>query len=122
MNGYDLIKPRKPLTRKQKADVFAREHGICHVCGFEIDPVKEKWNADHVIPRAITGKDTLEQYKPAHDDCHGIKAKQDRKDIAKCDRNRVNNLGVPKTPKGRPLPGTKASGVRKRMSGAVERW
>ncbi|BAQ18356.1 HNH endonuclease [Methyloceanibacter caenitepidi] len=121
MTPYDLIAPRKTLTRKQKADIFVREDGICHICGERIDAVKEPWHADHVIPRAISGKDTLEEYKPAHLDCHGEKTSQDRKDIAKCDRIRADRLGVPKTRKGRPLPGTKASGWKKRMDGSVER-
>ena len=119
VTNYELIKPRRTLTRKQKSDIFVREHGICHICEEKIDGLKEKWDADHVNPRGITGKDTLDEYKPAHLDCHKIKTKEDVKTIAKCNRIRANNLGAPKA-KSRPIPGSKASGIRKKMNGTVQ--
>jgi len=39
--------------------------------------------------------------------------------MAKADRVLKKNFGL--KPKGRPMPGSKASGLRKRMDGTVER-
>lgn len=53
--------------------------------------------------------------------CHSlITAKETVPQVAKT--KRIANKRANIKPKGRPLPGTKASGLRKRMSGQVERW
>ena len=53
--------------------------------------------------------------------CHRIITDERRREIDKTRRISEKNAGVRKR-KGRPMPGTRASGIRKRFDGTVERW
>ncbi len=68
------------MTPKQRETVFRANHGICHVCGLEIDLAKFDWEADHVDAYELTGKsgkDYLDEYKPAHVKCNDDKTVAD---------------------------------------------
>src|SRR5688572_29270196 len=102
---------RKSLSAKDREKIFAREHGVCHLCKVTIDPVREKWQADHVIAREFTGKDDLEEFKPAHVSCHKGKTKDDVMMIRKAQRIRRKHMGAkPQKPEPR---------YRKKMNGDV---
>lgn len=76
---------------------------------------------DHVNPDGNGGKPTLENCAAVCPECHKHKTfKEDVPRIAKMKRQRDRNNGIRRT-KGRPMPGSKASGIRKRMDGTVER-
>lgn len=94
MTPFAIIAKRKSLTRKQRADVFIANDGRCHLCGEKIDAVKQPWQADHVIPRELTGSDAVTEYKPAHVRCHLDKTAADRKAISKATRIRADTLGI----------------------------
>lgn len=114
MTGYDLIKPRRSLTRKQKADLFVKHEGKCWRCGLPIDPVKERWHVGHVgTPHALGG----EIVAPEHERCNMDDAREVKKITAKVDRIRANNLGVPKN--SRPFPGSRRDKWKKRVDGTV---
>lgn len=77
----------------------------------------------HNIEASIDGPNTLENcivlcVRPCH---KAITAKHSIPQVAKTKRIRDKRAGI-KPRKGPPLPGTKASGIRKRMDGSVERW
>ena len=110
---------RRSLTRLQRIRVFDDADGICHLCGCKIHSSQD-WQADHIIPLGLDGPDTPDNMRPAHVDCHKAKSSVDKGQIAKAVRQRANHLGI-KRRQSRPMPGTKASGVRKRMDGTVER-
>ena len=76
---------------------------------------------DHVNPDGNGGKPTLENCAAVCPACHGYKTKDDVARIAKMKRQRDRNQGITRR-KGPPMPGSKASGIRKRMDGSVERW
>jgi 5-methylcytosine-specific restriction endonuclease McrA len=79
------------------------------------------WHYDHVIPDALGGEPTLENCQVLCKSCHSTKtSKEDVPRIAKAERNFRQNSGIKKA-KGRPIPGSKASGLRKRFDGTVER-
>lgn len=112
---------RPKLTRAQRVRVFDANDGRCHICGLKIK-VGEEWDAEHKTPRWKGGSDDLSNLAPAHkgrSSCHAEKSAEEATERAKSDRVRANHLGIPKTPKGRPIPGTKRSGVRVCFDGRV---
>lgn len=111
---------RKPLTRKQRAEAHDLHGGICCVCLQPIAP-GEPFIDEHIIPLALGGTNKPDNRGIAHIQCAKIKTKRDQKVIAKSIRVRAKHLGARKRT-SRPIPGSKASGIRKRMNGCVERW
>lgn len=115
------VEPRKPLSPKQKLQMFVRHNGICCVCGCKINAVKEAWD-EHVNPLWLEGDNAAENRAPAHERCAKEKSGKEAGARAKVRAVAEKHFGAKKGPKkGRPLPGTKASGLRKRMDGTVER-
>lgn len=120
MNAPVIPARRKPLTRRQRIAAHDREGGRCCVCLQPIAP-GEPFIDEHLIPLAIGGSNDRDNRGIAHIPCAKVKTARDQKIIAKASRQRAKFLGIKKKAKGRPLPGTKASGLKKRMDGTVER-
>jgi 5-methylcytosine-specific restriction endonuclease McrA len=78
------------------------------------------WQVDHTIPLIQGGENREKNLQAICLDCHLIKTKAEVAEKSKTARIRKKHLGLRKA-KGRPLPGTKASGIRKRMDGKVEK-
>jgi len=79
------------------------------------------WHYDHIIPDALGGEPTLENCQVLCKSCHSTKtSKEDAPRIAKAERNYRRNSNIKKA-KGRPIPGTKASGWKRRINGEWER-
>ncbi len=76
---------------------------------------------DHIDPDWYSKDGELANCQVLCTHCHAAKTRKDVKAIAKSKRIIDKRAKVRKT-KGRPLPGTKASGIRKRFDGTVERW
>ncbi|WP_126975607.1 HNH endonuclease [Frigidibacter oleivorans] len=116
---------RRSLSKGQRIDVLAAASGVCHICGDRINPVRERWEVEHVIPLALGGSDDVENMRPAHRACHAGKTRRDVGVIAKAKRVAQKHAGTfrparHKLPPSRPLPGTKASGLRKKLNGSFE--
>jgi len=79
-----------------------------------------EFHYDHIIPYWTCRDSSLSNCQVLCRACHHRKTKGDVKDIAKVKRLQ-DKRGKVRKPKGRPMPGTKRSGLRKRMSGQVER-
>ena len=111
---------RREFSTWVKAHAALRANGHCELC-----PAKTGVGNifyDHRISDALGGEPTLENCQVLCKTCHDIKTRtQDVPKIAKTKRQRAKHLGIRKR-QSRPLPGTKASGIRKRMDGRVERW
>lgn len=76
---------------------------------------------DHAQPDGLGGEPTLENCMVLCGSCHSLKTfGEDNPRMTKADNQRKRNFGI-KARKGPPLAGTKASGIRKRMDGTVER-
>ena len=110
---------RRTLSTTDRAKIFAAAEGHCHICGATIQ-AGQRWQADHIIPRALTGRDDLAVFGPAHEKCHLVKTKRDVAVIAKAERIRNKFTGDFRT--RHPMPGSRASGRRRRMDGTVETW
>lgn len=114
--------PRKKLTRNQRAELFLEHGGVCYLCGLRIQAERgEKWEVEHVHCREISGRDDWDNLRPAHVSCHKVKSKADKADIAKSNKVRNSNLGIPRTRKGKPLPGCKDSPIKMTFNGPVWR-
>jgi hypothetical protein len=123
---------RREFTDKQKLAMWERCGGLCERCGRKIvGALKPRY--DHIVPDAVADKSkpiTAADGQCLCHECHdrktfkqygGPASRGDVSEIAKTDRIIEKQAGVKKR-KGRPMPGSKASGLRKRMDGKVERW
>lgn len=122
--GWEVNTPllperRKPLTRRQRLEAHDTHGGTCCVCLLPIAP-GEPFIDEHIIPLELGGSNDPSNRGIAHIPCAKIKTKLDQKLIAKASKRRAKHIGI-KTHKSRPLPGTKRSGLRKKMDGTVER-
>jgi hypothetical protein len=113
---------RKPLTRLQRTALFDAAHGICCLCDLPIRAGRGEMWVEHLKPLWLGGADDRSNMGPAHVPCARAKTSGEAPQKAKSDRVRANYLGIRKRPRGRPLAGTRASGIRRRMNGNVERW
>lgn len=86
---------RRSLTQLQRAAIFERFGGICHLCGVKVR-LGEPWDAEHVIPLAMGGEDGGDNLKPAHRSCHAAKTATDKRDLAKVARIRAKHIGAKK--------------------------
>jgi hypothetical protein len=117
----DSVKARRIVFEHHK---WANDAGqwrlTCHMNGCVIDPTRRNsWRADHIRRWAEGGEDTPENLRPICTTCDVTeKAPNDTREVAKGKRIRdLTYIGK----RGRPMPGSKASGWRKRMDGTVER-
>lgn len=123
MTRTEFPKPVKREALRRSGglcEATGEEYGLSHGqhCGF---PLSQGVHFDHAIADGIGGKATLENCRAVCPRCHDFKTrKHDIPRIAKCKRQSDKNVGVRST--SRPMPGSKASGIRKRMNGDVERW
>jgi len=63
--------PRKrSLNKAQRADVFAKTRGRCHVCA---GLLRKAWRVDHVIPHYRKGEATLDNFLPICRECNGLR-------------------------------------------------
>jgi len=113
------------IPARVKLRVFEREDGFCHISGRKIRP-GEAWDAEHVIalcnwlptPDAPHGN-RESNLKPALASKHPEKTARDVAEKATVARKRSKHLSIMKA--SRPMPGSKASGWKRRMDGSVER-
>lgn len=99
--------------------VFEAHGGVCHLSGRSIQ-AGEPWDCDHIRALVNGGEHRETNLAPALRDKHRAKTADDVREKSIVRRKQMKSLGIaPK--KGRPMPGSKASGLRKRMNGEVER-
>ena len=111
---------RRSISRTMRARIFEAASGICSICGQKIDGVREKWEISHEIPLALGGDDDEGNMRPAHERCHRQHtATVDAPQIAKAKRVHAKHTGA-----HRPryvMPGSRASGLKKKLDGTVVR-
>lgn len=110
---------RREFSRKIRAAAILRAGGRCEACMAKLK-VREG-EVDHILPDALGGEPTLENAQVLCSVCHKAKTADDVRRVRKADRQRDKHTGAFKA-SSRPIPGSKASGIRKRMDGSVERW
>lgn len=110
---------RQEFPKSVKLAAWKRCGGICE-CGCNQKIIGGMVEYDHILEDYLGGQPTLENCRVMRTKCHDAKTAERRPEIDKTRRTIEKNAGIRK-PKGRPLPGTKASGLRKKMDGSVER-
>ena len=118
---------RREFSQKVRKLAFARcckngtKAGIpqCENCGNVLRAGNIEY--EHLDPDGLGGEPTLENCGVwCAVPCSSKKTRtEDNPRMAKADRILKKNFGL--EAKGRPMPGSKASGIRKRMNGTVER-
>lgn len=104
---------RRNFTRQVKLAAWERCGGICEGCRQKILDVAQY---DHLIADALDGEPTLANCQVLCAGCHRRKtSKIDVPAIAKGKRLEAKRSGLKR--KGRPLPGTKASGWKHKLTG-----
>lgn len=92
---------QRPPSVKIRRMCFQRwKHGepvrlTCHVCKREMDPVREGWHAEHVVPRANGGSDEPGNVRPCCVRCHTEKTKKDvagSRPVHRADRRRIRRV------------------------------
>lgn len=112
--------PDTPVPPRVRVRVFDDKDGRCHRCGRKI-AAGETWTCEH-LTALINGGANRESNLDVT--CSWCLPEKNAEDVAEKSRvavRRKSHLGV-KARKGRPLAGTRASGIRKRMDGTVEPW
>lgn len=116
---------RREFPQSVRKAAFKRccgEDGIprCENCGNVLRSGNIEY--EHLDPDGLGGEPTLENCGVwCAVPCSSRKTHtQDNPRMAKADRVLKASFGL--KAKGRPMPGSKASGLRKRMNGQVERW
>lgn len=107
---------RKRRTAEHREAICVAREWLCHICGFPVDPVRDRYELDHIIPLANGGTDDDDNLCPAHSKCHLAKTAKDVEKIAKAKRQRAQHLKT-KVPTRNPLPGSKRSGWKQKLSG-----
>lgn len=71
---------RRSLTEEERADAFKKTGGNCHLCGGDISesgdgelPKEYRFVVDHIVPKAVGGGDSRDNYLAAHGLCNGCK-------------------------------------------------
>lgn len=110
------------IPDRVKLRIHLRCKGKCQACGRKIDH-RNPAAYDHVVPLADGGGHRENNLQVlCHFPCHQLKSAEEAGQRAQSRRVQKKVSGIKRKPRGRPLIGTKASGVRKRMDGRVEKW
>lgn len=117
-NPYE-VHPRKPLTQKQKLQLFIEEGGICCVCGLKIDGVKEAWD-EHKDALWLNGTNERKNRGVAHIRCARVKTDKEATERAKSRAVAEKHFGA-RTPKTKAMPCGRRSPWKKKMDGSVVR-
>lgn len=86
---------RACFDRWKYQDALGRMKMDCHLCGDPIDPVREEWEAEHIVRRAAGGSDDVNtNVKPAHATCHKPKTARDITENSKGKRVSDRHYGI----------------------------
>lgn len=108
---------RQEFPKSVKYAAWIRAGGFCEKCKTKL--YYGRYQYDHIRPSAFEGKPTADNCMVLCTSCHQSKtSKEDVPRIAKSNRQRDKHIGI-KRKTSRPIPGSKASGLKKLFSGEV---
>lgn len=108
---------RRQRTGKQRLAICERHNWTCYLTGLRIDPVRDRYHLEHVIPLAGGGTDDDDNLRPVLAWAHLEKTKKDLARIAKGKRIEQKHKGAHRS--ARPMPGSRASRWKRKMDGSV---
>jgi 5-methylcytosine-specific restriction enzyme A len=108
----------RALSTSGRLALFLRARGRCAACGWLLAP-GTRWEVDHILPRALGGRDTPDNLQVLCRTCHAAKtARQDAPALAKTRRLKARHLGA--TRPRSIMPGSRRSRWKKGLDGRVE--
>lgn len=105
------------MSPTRRLRIFEAHKGRCHICGERIDGTRERWEAEHITPYALTRDDSDGNLAPAHERCHAGKTLGDVTRIAKAKRVQRKHIGAHR-PRST-LAGSKQSRWKRKLDGTV---
>jgi 5-methylcytosine-specific restriction protein A len=107
--------PVPPRVRLRVFEAHGRNCGVC------IMPIWHKrWQCDHIVALCIGGENRESNLQPVHEACHVVKTAEDLLEKQISIRVKMKDLGFKKR-KGRPMPGSRDSGIKMKIGGGWER-
>lgn len=73
---YKIRNPprRRALTPDERREIWKKTGGRCHLCGDSIGKCGSgRWQADHVVPHVLSGKQSIDNYLPICRECNGLR-------------------------------------------------
>jgi 5-methylcytosine-specific restriction enzyme A len=108
----DSVPPRVRLR------VFGRFLGVCGICTTKI--IGKRWVCDHKLAIINGGANHEDNLWPIHEACdRKVKTPADVGVKAKNDAVAMRHIGIKKR-KGRPMPGSRDSGIKMKIGGGFE--
>jgi len=114
--------PRQRLTDQERTKLFLDRGGRCHRCTRKLGP-SDTWTDEHVIALENGGKNEWDNRDISCSWCKPIKDAEDHKKAAKGRAVAVACIIPPsqRQKRGPPIPGSKRSGWKRKMSGELVR-
>lgn len=110
--------PDTAVPPRVRLRVFEAHGGRCYLSGRKIQ-AGEVWDIEHKVALSLGGENRENNLAPALRQAHMQKTKDDRAQLAKDERVRKKHLGIYKA--RNPMPGSRGSGVKKKIDGTVVR-
>ena len=107
------------MSPSRRLAIFTANDGRCHICGERIDGTRERWDAEHIVPYALTRDDSDANLAPAHELCHASKTTGDVAQIAKAKRVEAKFVCAWKARSK--IPGSRGTPFRRKINGTTER-
>lgn len=111
--------PDTPVPPHVRVRIFDAHGGKCHIAKRKIKP-GEPWDLDHIKALINGGENRESNMAPALRDKHREKTAADVAEKSRIYRKRAKDIGVTLR-RSRPMPGSRASGLKRKMDGTVER-
>lgn len=110
-----------PIPTRVKLRVFERYHGRCANLDCQ-RPINSRWPGayDHCVALVNGGEHRERNLQLLCVPCHAVKTKADVGQKKKDNRVKAKHIGI-KTRKGRPMPGSRDSGIKMKIGGGWER-
>lgn len=106
-----------PVPPRIRVRVYDRHGGICHISGRKIR-AGEAWDLDHIVSLINGGEHRERNLAPALKAPHKEKTKEDVAEKSRVYHKKAKNLGISLKKKS-PMPGSKASGWKRKFDGTV---
>lgn len=105
---------RRHISTTERTRIWERFKRTCQMC---FQPTAFNGvDFDHHIPLEIGGDDSEANLRPLCRPCHKLKTKGDVQEIARAKRREASHRGL-RAPSRRPLPGSKASPWKQKLTG-----
>lgn len=108
------------IPDRVRVRVFLLGGGRCDKCT-KLIHTGEPWQCDHAIALVNGGQNRENNLRILCVNCHKGKTGEDVAEKAVVYAKKKRHLGLKKS-RWRPMPGTRRSGIRRRLDGKVSRW